>query len=210
MVRQVTKKKILTDRQRSVFEFIRRRIIDHGSAPTIREIGSHFKISSTNGVRTHLTALIAKGFLKKSEFISRGLELVTPVGGEVGRLSIVGSVPAGLPIDAIENIDGELALDISFVPSGESFCLAVTGDSMQGAGILDGDIVVVKKQAVASKGDIVVAIINGEATVKRYFPEGKTVRLQPENDDFEPIIIDRKSGEFSISGKVVSLMRKIV
>ncbi len=203
-------KKILTDRQRSVFEFIRNRIVDHGSAPTIREIGQQFKISSTNGVRTHLTALIAKGYLKKSEFISRGLELVNSANIEVGRLSIVGSVPAGLPIDAIENVDGELALDISFVPPGESFCLSVTGDSMRDAGILDGDIVVVKKQSEATKGDIVVAIINGEATVKRYLPEGKTIRLQPENESFEPIIIDRSSGEFSISGVVVSLMRKFV
>lgn len=202
-------KKSLTDRQRRIFEFIRTRIVDHGGSPTIREIGTQFKISSTNGVRSHLTALIQKGYLKKSEFISRGLELVDSLSSSVGRLPIVGSVPAGIPIDAIENVDGEVAMDLSFVPSGESFCLNVTGDSMKDAGILDGDIVIVKKQATANKGEIVVALINGEATVKRYFPEKSRIRLQPENDDFEPIIVDRNSGEFSLCGKVVSLIRKM-
>lgn len=202
-------KKSLTDRQRSIFEFVKERILNHGTAPTIREIGEQFKISSTNGVRAHLAALIQKGYLTKSEFISRGLELVDTYASHVGRLPVVGSVPAGVPIDAIENIDSEVAIDLSMLPSGESFCLKVTGDSMKDAGIFDGDIVVVKKQASANKGEIVVALINGEATVKRYHPEGKRVRLQPENDAFEPIMVDRKSGEFSLCGKVVSLIRRI-
>ena len=203
-------KKSLTDKQRRVFEYIRERIVEHGTAPTIREIGEKFRISSTNGVRTHLTALIQKGYLKKSEFISRGLELVDSLSSQVGRLPVVGSVPAGVPIDAIENIDSEVALDLSLMPSGESFCLKVTGESMRNAGILDGDIVVVKKQATANKGEIVVALLNGEATVKRYMPEGKRVRLQPENDAFEPIMVDKRSGEFTLCGKVVSLIRNVV
>jgi repressor LexA len=199
----------LTDKQRSVLEYIEDQISHKGPCPTIREIGGKFKITSTNGVRTHLSALIRKGYLKKEQFISRGLELVRPMAGPVGRLSIVGSVPAGKPIDAIENVEGEIAVDMSFLPKGESFSLRVTGMSMKDAGILDGDMVMVKKQAVAQKGDIVVAILNGEATIKRYIPEGAQIRLQPENEEFEPIIVKKGSGEFRIAGKVVGLLRKM-
>jgi len=183
--------------------------MSHGSSPTIREIGKHMGISSTNGVRLHLTALIKKGYLKKQELIARGLELISTIKTEVKQVPLVGSVPAGLPIDAIENIEGEIALDATFAPRGDSFTLKVVGDSMRNAGILDGDIVLVEKQQVARKGDIVVAIIGDEATVKRYYPEGTQIRLQPENDDFKPIIVSRRSPEFRIAGKVVGLMRKL-
>lgn len=202
-------KEPLTERQRRVLAFIESQITERGHCPTIREIGSFFGISSTNGVRTHLAALIKKGYLKKEEFISRGLELARPLAGPVGRVPLVGSVPAGKPIDAIENIDGEIALDLSFLPKGDSFSLRVTGDSMKNAGILNGDLVLVKKQEVAQKGDVVVAIVNGEATVKRYIPEGDRVRLQPENDEFEPIIVGKKAREFRIAGKVVGLLRRM-
>jgi len=202
-------KEILTEKQKAVLEFIQRQITDRGHSPTIREIGVKFSIQSTNGVRTHLNALIKKGYLKKERFISRGLELTQSLTEGVGRLPLVGSVPAGLPIDAIENIEGEIALDLSFLPRGESFTLTVIGESMKDAGILSGDIVLVKKQKVAQKGDIVVAIIDGEATVKRYFPSEKSIRLQPENKDFEPIIVTKKSGDFRIAGKVVGLLRRM-
>jgi len=202
-------KKELTDKQRSVLEFIESRITERGHCPTIREIGTQFGITSTNGVRTHLTALIQKGYIKKEQYISRGLELMRPLAAGVGRLPLVGSVPAGLPIDAQENIEGEIALDLSFLPKGDSFSLKVIGDSMKNAGIFSGDLVLVKKQSVAQRGDIVVAIINGEATVKRYFPESDHIRLQPENDDFEPILVDKKAQEFRIAGKVVGLLRRM-
>ena len=183
--------------------------MDRGHSPTIREIGEKFGIQSTNGVRTHLNALIKKGYLKKEKFISRGLELTQSLTEGVGRIPLVGSVPAGLPIDAIENIEGEIALDLSFLPRGESFTLTVIGDSMKDAGILDGDLVLVKKQRVAQKRDIVVAIIDGEATVKRYFPSEKSIRLQPENKDFKPIIVNKRSGDFRIAGIVVGLLRRM-
>jgi len=202
-------KENLTDRQKAIFEFIQRQITDRGHSPTIREIGEKFGINSTNGVRTHLNALIKKGYLKKERFISRGLELTQSLTEGVGRLPLVGSVPAGMPIDAIENIEGEIALDLSFLPRGDSFSLTVMGDSMKDAGIFDGDLVLVKKQRVAQKGDIVVAIIDGEATVKRFFPSEKSIRLQPENKDFKPIIVNKKSGEFRIAGKVVGLLRRM-
>jgi repressor LexA len=203
-----TVKKALTARQKEILDFIRSRVTDRGHPPTIREIGDRFGITSTNGVRTHLTALIRKGFIRKQNYISRGIELVTNVARDIARVPLVGSVPAGSPIDAVENIENEFALDPSFLPRGNAFSLRVSGDSMRNAGILDGDIVIVKKQATADRGDIVVAILNGEATVKRYFPGAKQVRLQPENEDFDPILIDKKSGELRIAGKVVGLLRR--
>lgn len=198
----------LTPKQQAIYEFIQDKIVHRGQAPTIREIGSAFDISSTNGVRTHLTALIKKGYLKKQSLVSRGIELVRDFAADIGRVPLVGSVPAGLPIDAVENVEGEIAVDFSFLPQGESFSLRVMGESMKDAGILDGDVVVVKKQATADKGDIVVAIVNGEATVKRYFPESGKVRLQPENEDFEPIMVSR-TADFRIAGKVVGLLRRL-
>lgn len=192
-----------------MYEFIQERIAQHGRPPSIREIGQHFGIRSTNGVRTHLAALIRKGYLKKASHLSRGLTLTHSLASQVARLPVVGSVPAGLPIDAVENIDGEVAVDLSFVPSGEVFTLRVTGDSMKNAGILDGDLVLVQKQQDAQKGDIVVAIIGTEATVKRFIPKGEQVILQPENDDFDPIIVDKQSDEFAIAGKVVGLLRRM-
>jgi repressor LexA len=199
----------LTDKQRQVLQYIKDQMMSHGSAPTIREIGKHMGISSTNGVRLHLTALIKKGYLKKQELIARGLELTSSIATDIRQVPLVGSVPAGSPIDAIENVEGELALDTSFVPRGDSFTLRVVGDSMRDAGILNGDIVIVQKQQVARKGDIVVAIIGDEATVKRYIPEGRQIQLQPANDDYKPIVVNRRSGEFRIAGKVVGLMRKL-
>jgi len=198
----------LTDRQREILGYIEGEIVDRGHSPTIREIGRKFGISSTNGVRAHLVALVKKGYLKKQDFISRGLELTRSMASRIGRVPLVGSVPAGQPIDSVENIEGEIALDLSFMPKGETFSLKVTGDSMMKAGILDGDVVIVKKQAVANSGEIVVAIVDGEATVKRYVPEGNRIRLQPENDEFQPIIVDKRVGEFRIAGRVVGLLRK--
>jgi len=198
----------LTEKQKRILQYIEDMVVERGSAPTIREIGQQFGISSTNGVRTHLTALIKKGYIRKADFISRGLELTRRVGNAIGRVRLVGAVPAGQPIDAIENIEGEIGLDLSFLPKGDSFGLRVTGDSMIGAGINDGDVVIVKKQAEAQAGEIVVAIIDGEATVKRYFPEGRRVRLQPENPNHEPIMVTKRSGEFRIEGKVVGLLRR--
>ena len=201
--------KELTARQRAVLEFIEDKITHSGTSPTIREIGTKFGISSTNGVRLHINALIKKGYLVKDKFLARGLRLTRSLGEGFRNLPLVGMVPAGKPIDAIENIESEIAIDRTFLPRGESFTLKVVGHSMKNAGIFDDDLVVVKKQQVAREGDIVVAIIGDEATVKRYFPEGDRIRLMPENDDFDPIIVDRNSGEFRIAGKVVGLMRKI-
>jgi repressor LexA len=199
----------LTDRQKAVLQYIEDQIVDRGHPPTIREIGARFGISSTNGVRTHLTALLKKGYIKKQDMISRGIELTRELAANIGRVPLVGSVPAGNPIDAVENVEGEIALDLSFMPSGETFSLRVTGHSMKNAGILNGDVVVVKKQQSADAGEIVVAIVDGEATVKRYYPQARRIKLQPENEAFAPIYVDPKRQDFRIAGKVVGLLRRI-
>ncbi len=202
-------KKKLTERQKQVYEYIKSQISNHGSPPTIREIGKFMKINSTNGVRLHLKALIKKGYLKKHKYIARGLELTQTISTDIQKLPLVGSVPAGMPIDAIENIEGEFAFDKSFLPKGDSFTLQVSGNSMKNAGILDKDIILVQKQNIARKGEIIVAIIGDEATVKRYFPEGSQILLRPENEEFDDIIVNKNSPDFKIAGKVVGLIRKI-
>ena len=204
----MTLKKPLTLRQKTVLEFIEKFMLKYGNSPTIREIGSDLGISSTNGVRSHLEALIKKGYLKKTGLISRGLSLVKKLSVGVARIPLVGSVPAGYPIDSPENVEGDLAVDVSFLPTGESFTLIVMGDSMKDAGIYNGDLVIVKKQSEANKGDIVVAIVDGEATIKRYLPGNGLIILQPENSEFKPITVTPESGEFRIAGRVVGLMRR--
>ena len=204
----MTLKKPLTLRQKTVLEFIEKFMLKYGNSPTIREIGSDLGISSTNGVRSHLEALIKKGYLKKTGLISRGLSLVKKLSVGVARIPLVGSVPAGYPIDSPENVEGDLAVDVSFLPTGESFTLTVMGDSMKDAGIYNGDLVIVKKQSEANKGDIVVAIVDGEATIKRYLPGNGLIILQPENSEFKPITVTPESGEFRIAGRVVGLMRR--
>ncbi len=202
-------KDTLTRRQRAILEYIEDCISRLGKSPTIREIGEKFGITSTNGVRTHLEALMRKGYIRRQKLISRGIDLVRELAGPVKKVPIVGAVPAGNPITAIENVEGELALDASFLPGGETFTLRVQGESMKGAGIFDGDYVLVKKQKTALAGEIVVAVIGEEATVKRYFPEKERIRLQPENEMFTPIIVDKNSPQFYIAGKVVGLLRRI-
>ncbi len=199
----------LTDRQRQIFNFISESIRERGIPPTIREIGERFSIRSTNGVRSILNALIKKGYIKKTPLVSRGIELADEMFTAVRQLPLVGSVPAGAPLLAEENIDGSIAVDASFVPSGENFTLRVVGESMIGAGIADGDFVVVRKQNTAEKGDIVVAVIGDEATVKRFYPEEDHVRLEPENDAFGPIIVEYDTPRFYIAGKVVGLLRRM-
>lgn len=207
----------LTARQRSILEYIRSSIQDNGRSPTVREMCKKFKIRSTNGIRDHLKALISKGYLEKDNMISRGIRLVEKAITHATTLPLVGSAPAGYPLTAIENYEGEIALDTSFLPSGESFTLNVTGDSMINAGIIDGDIVIVRKQEKAEQGQIVVAVIDDEATIKRFFYDDspgeksghQNIRLQPENSAFDPIIVNTTRQDFYIAGIVVGLMRRM-
>ena len=209
------KDKKLTPRQREVLEYISRMIKKSGIPPTIREIGKNFGISSTNGVRAILSSLVKKGYIKRKPLVSRGIELVKEVKSSLVSddssisVPILGRIAAGLPVLAVENIEGSITLDKNFFTGERIFSLRVEGESMKGAGIFDGDYVVARHQPSADKGDIVVAIIGDEATVKKYYPENGRVRLEPANPEFRSIIVERKAPGFLIAGKVIGLLRKM-
>ena len=202
----------LTDRERQILDFIIARTRERGSPPTIREIGQAFEIASTNGVRYYLSTLERKGFIHRNRRVSRGIELV---GGLTEHLMpravlvpVIGRVAAGQPILAEENVEDTLVLDRSFAREGSVFALTVQGDSMTGAGILSGDRVLVRQQPTAEPGDIVVALLGDEATVKRFRPEKGRVVLEPENPAHEPIVVENGGDTpFSLVGKVIGVVR---
>ena len=204
----------LTDRQREIYGFIAETIRAKGLPPTIREVMDAFEIASTNGVRTTLAALEKKGYIRRRPMLSRGIELTdyverdSPGAHDAREIPVIGCVAAGEPILATENVEDTVVVDRSFVPSEEVFALQVRGESMRDAGILDGDYVLARQQETATSGDIVVAIIGEEATVKRYYPNGGEVRLMPENEAFEPIIVDSRRDDFRIAGRIVGLLRR--
>ena len=205
----------LTERQQAIYDFIAETIRSRGAPPTIREIMQVFDINSTNGVRTTLAALEKKGHIRRHARLSRGIELVDYVepetlSADMREVPLIGRVAAGAPILATQNIESTLNIDKSLVPaSGAIFALRVHGESMRNAGILDGDVVLARQQENAERGDIVVALIGEEATVKRYSPDSDGIRLLPENDAFEPIVVSPETDDFSIAGKVVGLIRRI-
>ena len=206
--------KDLTARQREIFEFIKGMIRDKGRPPAIREIGERFGIRSTNGVRAVLEALERKGFIRRDRYTSRGIELLKEVdevmaSGRFREVPLVGRVAAGTPIWAEQNIEGSFMLDRDFVSGEEVFSLKVAGDSMIDAGIYDGDFVLVKRQPTANVGEVVVAQIGDEATVKRFYPEKKRVRLEAANPNYGPIVVEPDAPGFSIAGKVIGLLRKM-
>ncbi len=206
--------KELTVRQREIFEYIKGSVIEIGRPPSLREIGERFGINSTNGVRSVLEALERKGYIHRNRYLSRGIEILkeTPEHLDERQLRAVpwvGRVAAGTPVWAEQNIEGNFYVDRTFAPGEHIFSLRVQGDSMKNAGILDGDFVLVRRQQTAQKGDIVVAQIDDEATVKRFYPERKRVRLEPDNPDFGPIIVEKGTPGFAIAGKVIGLLRKM-
>jgi len=218
---------VLTDRQQAILSFISQSIEERGYPPTLREIGEHFGIRSTNGVNDHLRALEKKGHLQREDLKSRALR---PVGAPqsmtsstlgVGRgdprlediveVPVIGRVAAGLPLLAVENVQDTVHVDKFFIgQTREVFALRVKGESMIEDGIFDGDYIFVKKQLQASRGDIVVAMINDEATVKRYYPEGDSIRFQPANAAMQPIVVRKKDFKsVNLIGIVVGVYRKM-
>jgi len=201
----------LTGRQRQVFEFITRSIDERGYPPTLREIGSHMRIKSTNGVNDHLKALERKGWITREDLKSRALRPVD-TSANIVEVPLVGRVAAGQPLLAEENVDGHVKVDRFFIgQSKEVFALRVQGDSMIEDGIHDGDFIFVRKQLTADRGDTVVAMIDGEATVKRYYPEGDVIRFQPANCNMEPILVRRRDFRtVNLIGVVVGVYRKLL
>ncbi len=210
---------VLTDRQREILEFITQSIRERGYPPTLREIGIQFGIRSTNGVNDHLRALEKKGHLQREDLKSRALRPVGPKGPvrapsrdeDLAEIPIIGRVAAGAPLLAVENVEDTVKVDRFFIgQTKEVFALRVKGDSMIEDGIFDGDYIFVRKQLQANRGDIVVAMINDEATVKRYYPEGDTIRFQPANAAMQPILVRKRDFKaVNLIGIVVGVYRKM-
>ena len=206
----------LTDRQQQILDFISESINGRGFPPTLREIGEHFGIKSTNGVNDHLKALEKKGYLHREDLKSRALR---PIGFDdapeandntVG-VPVVGNVAAGLPLLATEQVEDTVKVDRFFLGSNRDvFALRVKGDSMIEAGIFNGDYIFVRKQSTAHAGDIVVAMINDEATVKYFYPEGDQIVFKPANHTMQPIVVRKRDFKpVNLLGTVVGVYRRM-
>ena len=208
----------LNNREEAILKFIEKQIKTNGYPPSVREIGKATGLKSTATVHGYLNKLEEKGYIKKEQQKGRTLKLLKGglaseetsdkdfySGKEMVEVPVIGKITAGAPILAVENITDTFPIPLDFVGNSESFMLTVRGESMIEAGILDGDYILVKKQDNANNGEIVVALIDDEATVKTFYKEKDHVRLQPENDTMEPIIVK----DVQSVGKVVGLFRKI-
>ena len=195
----------LTERQRQILRFIADYKARHGAPPTLREIAQHLKIY-LRGVQYHLDRLERAGYLTRTRKRSRAIELRQEQRAALTPL--LGRVAAGKPVLSEENIEASVPLPREWTGGGETFLLKVQGDSMRDARIFDGDLVLVKVQREALPGEIVVAMVDDEVTVKRFQMEGKKVVLKPENEDFAPITIG-KGQRFRILGKVIGVFRKL-
>ena len=209
----------LTTRQKQILKYITKQIQTNGYAPSVREIGKAVGLSSTATVHSYLKKLEELGYIKKENQKGRTLKLLksengkTPSqegkdfysGKELVEVPVIGKITAGAPILAVENVTDTFPIPLDFVGNSESFMLTVRGESMIEAGILDGDFILVRRQSVAENGEIVVALIDDEATVKTFYKEADHIRLQPENSTMDPIIVP----DCQILGKVIGVFRKM-
>ncbi len=198
----------LTTKQQRVLDVIRGAMRERGQPPTVREIGREIGVQSSCTVQRHLDALEKKGFIKRDRYKYRSIELTdSPIPPFVRAVNVpvLGAIAAGTPILAEENIEDTFPLPMDLVSDSDNvFMLRVRGDSMINAGIFDGDLVAVRQQAVANNGEIVAAMIEDEATVKRFYKDGRAVRLVAENPAYDPIVTDR----CQILGKVILSIRQ--
>ncbi len=209
----------LNRREKSILNFIEKQVDEKGYPPSVREIGKAVGLSSTATVHGYLAKLAEKGYIKKEDQKGRTLRLLKGAdnkekikenknfysGREMVEVPVIGKITAGEPILAVENVTDTFPIPIDFVGNSESFMLTVRGESMIEAGILNGDYILVKKQNVANNGEIVVALIGDEATVKTFYKEKDHIRLQPENSTMDPIIVPN----CEILGKVAGVFRKM-
>lgn len=220
----------LNNREKDILSFIEKQINEFGYAPSVREIGKSVGLSSTATVHAYLAKLEEKGYIKKESQKGRTLRLLKGMNNqtiidekntnikkeqveeknfysdkELVEVPIIGKITAGEPVLAVENITDTFVLPIDFIGNSECFMLTVSGESMIEAGILDGDYILVKRQNVARNGEIVVAMIEDEATVKTFYKENNHIRLQPENSSMDPIIVN----DCQIVGKVAGVFRKM-
>ncbi len=203
-------KSVLTASQKRVYDYLKSYVREKGYPPAIREIGAYLNLKSTSTVHTHLIALEGHGLIKRAAGKNRTIEILEPEFHRDSRsvsLPLVGQVTAGLPILAVENIEEYVSVPMDIVKDpDESFLLRISGNSMIDRGIHNNDLVVVNRQSTANNGDIVVAMIDEYATVKTFYKEEDHVRLQPANDDYQPIL----SRDVVIVGKVVGLVRSYI
>ncbi|MBR6256136.1 MAG: transcriptional repressor LexA [Lachnospiraceae bacterium] len=197
----------LSRKQEEILTYIKDFTLAKGYPPTVRDIGEAVNLKSTSSVHAHLSTLESKGFIRRDPTKPRAIEIIDEgfqmVRQEMTSIPIVGRVAAGEPILATQNIDGYFPLPVDMVPNAQTFVLKVKGDSMINAGIHSGDSIFVESCNTAKNGDIVVALIDDSATVKTFYKEKDHIRLQPENDDMDPIIVD----ECTILGKVFGVFR---
>jgi repressor LexA len=201
----------LTERQAEVLDLIRQRLTTSGIPPTLREIAEELGFASTATAQKHVNLLVAKGYLERVKHQKRGLVVVAPDAAArsevaaVVTLPVLGTIAAGSPIESLEG-HGEVAVPRTMVGPGDHYVLAVRGDSMIEDGINDGDQVVVRRASSARRGDAVVALVDGEVTLKRFHPDGARVRLEPANQALAPIVVD--AARVAVQGVVVALLRR--
>ncbi|MCD7955864.1 MAG: transcriptional repressor LexA [Lachnospiraceae bacterium] len=197
----------ITPKQQEILDYIKSEILKRGFPPAVREICEAVHLKSTSSVHSHLESLEKNGYIRRDPTKPRAIEILDDsfqmVRREMVNVPIVGTVAAGVPILAEQNIDSYFPIPAEYMPNEQSFILRVKGDSMINAGILDGDCVLVRQQQTAANGDIVVALIEDSATVKTFYKEDGHFRLQPENDTMDPIIVT----ELAILGKVFGVFR---
>ncbi|MCD8222585.1 MAG: transcriptional repressor LexA [Clostridiales bacterium] len=197
----------ITAKQQEILEYIKENILKKGYPPAVREICEAVHLKSTSSVHSHLESLEKNGYIRRDPTKPRAIEILDDTFGfarrEMVQVPIIGSVAAGQPILAQENIEEYFPIPANILPNAETFMLHVHGESMINAGILDGDNVIVEQTKTAGNGDIVVALLEDSATVKTFYKENGHFRLQPENDTMEPIIVN----EVEILGKVIGLFR---
>ena len=212
----------LTEKQRQILEYLKQEILQRGFPPSVREICEAVSLRSTSSVHAHLETLERKGYIKRDATKPRAIEICdegfhtgrlgaiqgiasedTASQSEVAQIPLIGKVAAGEPILAVENIEGYFPMPVDRLPNAETFLLKVQGESMVNAGILDGDLVLVEQQATAENGEKIVALVNDSATVKTFYKEDGYFRLQPENDEMDPILVN----DLQIVGKVIGVLR---
>ena len=197
----------LTAKQQEILEYIKNTILKKGYPPAVRDICEAVKLKSTSSVHSHLETLEKNGYIRRDPTKSRTIEIIDDNFNlsrrEVVNIPLLGQVAAGQPLLAVENITEYFPIPSEYMPGGEVFMLKVKGDSMINMGIYEGDQIIVRKQNTASNGEVIVALVDDSATVKRFYKENGHIRLQPENDFMDPIIVD----DCEILGKVIGLIR---
>ncbi len=197
----------ISDKQRAILEYIKQEILDKGYPPAVREICEAVGLKSTSSVHAHLESLEKNGYIRRDPTKPRAIEIIDDnfnlTRRELVNVPIIGQVAAGQPILAVENIENYFPIPVEMLPNAEAFMLNVKGESMVNVGIFDGDKILVQKQSTANNGEMVVALVDDSATVKTFYKEDGHIRLQPENDTMEPIIVDH----CEILGKVFGVFR---